>query len=388
MACWLSAYELVHDLRTQADSKQNEDDVGASTPDNNAMDSPSETGGRSSLASLAPALGRFPLEKAEPHAATDEDGQIPIYVASSSGGSRAEAIESMQDAAELPSSRRVEYPSEEDEKPYPRRGKTKMSRQYFFQDGMTLPTTLSDYNTTTPLDKAEHNAVEEIDGATLHRRADSDEHILDPRTSLQIPEKSRFAHAFDLDLQFLDTATAPAEAEEACWEEEYQEKKAPEREVQRKKQEAETAAYEANMEETYRRTEELEAARQRQRLEDLSDEANTKIFAAPMAPINDKDGRTDLEYDDDAESMMKGATNRPGSVGVHANNPEQSNEETPRSRRRKMLETELTESLRNDILWARQSSEQAKANAEGARDSTSVQERGRSDDGRTTLSVG
>ena len=124
-------FELVHDLRTQAESKQNEDDVGASTPDINAMDSPSETGGKSSFKfpSLAPALGRVPLEKTKPHTATDDDGQIPIYVASNSGGSRAEAIESMQDAAELPSWHRVEYSSEEDEKPYPRRGKTKMPKR-------------------------------------------------------------------------------------------------------------------------------------------------------------------------------------------------------------------------------------------------------------------
>ena len=214
----------------------------------------------------------------------------------------------------------------------------KRSRQYFFQDGMTLPTTLSDHYVTTPRDNAEQDHAEVFE--------------------------SRFADADDVDIEYFENEEVRRQEEDRRlrW-----------------------ARHEADLEEALRKAEELEAARQRQRLEDLSDE---KIFAAPKGPINDKDGRIDLDYDDDGEPMMKGATNRPGPVGVHANNPGQSSEETARSRRRKMLETELTESLRNKLLLERRRREQAKADAEGARGSVGMQDRGRSDDGRTKLFVG
>ena len=194
---------------------------------------------------------------------------------------------------------------------------------------MTLPTTLSDHIATTPRDNAEQDHVEVFE--------------------------SRFADADDVDIEFFEN-------EEARREEEYRRLKGPER----------LARHESDVEEAQRKAEELEAARQRQRLEDLSDEANKKIIASPKGPIKDKDGRTDLEYDDDGESRMKEATSRPRAIGVHASNPQQSSAETARSRRRKMLETELTESLRNNLLLERQRREQAKADAEGARDSISM----------------
>lgn len=252
-----------------------------------------------------------------------------------------------------------------------------MSRGCFLREGKTLPTTLGYYTTTTTTNKAEQNAVEETDGATQQRRADSDEHILVPKITLQVPEKSRFADDDEIDLDVIEAGMAAAEAEEARREEEYQKKKAAEREAQRKKEEDEIAAYEANMKEAERKAEELEAAHEKERVGDPSDEANKTIFAAL---INDKDGAIDLESDDNGESMMKGATSRPSPVGVHASNPQQSSAESPRSRRRKMLDTELTESLRNNLLWERQTTELIKV-GEGARDSRRAQDPSRTDDG-------
>ena len=64
------------------------------------------------------------------------------------------------------------------------------------------------------------------------------------------------------------------------------------------------------------------------------------------------------EHDDDGGLMMQGAKSRPRPIVMNTSNPQQSIANSPRTTRRNMLSTELTESLRKNLLWERQQKSQ------------------------------
>jgi hypothetical protein len=68
------------------------------------------------------------------------------------------------------------------------------------------------------------------------------------------------------------------------------------------------------------------------------------------------------EHDEDAGLMMQGSKSRPRPIIMTTSNGQHSMAQSPRTTRRNMLSTELTESLRKQLLWERQQKSQA-ANA-------------------------
>lgn len=68
------------------------------------------------------------------------------------------------------------------------------------------------------------------------------------------------------------------------------------------------------------------------------------------------------EHDEDVGLMMQGSKSRPRPIMMSASNPQQGMAHSPRTTRRNMLSTELTESLRKNLLWERQQKSQT-ANA-------------------------
>lgn len=83
------------------------------------------------------------------------------------------------------------------------------------------------------------------------------------------------------DYDAIEAEMAAIEAEEARIEEEYQKKKAAQKEAQRKKEEEEFAAYEATMKEAEAKAEEEEIAREKKRAEGISQDPESKrLFAS------------------------------------------------------------------------------------------------------------
>ena len=68
------------------------------------------------------------------------------------------------------------------------------------------------------------------------------------------------------------------------------------------------------------------------------------------------------ENDEDAGIMMRGARSQPRPIAMNPSNTSQGLAHSPRTTRRNMLSTELTESLRKNLLWERQQKSQT-ANA-------------------------
>ena len=64
------------------------------------------------------------------------------------------------------------------------------------------------------------------------------------------------------------------------------------------------------------------------------------------------------EHDDEGGLMMQGAKSRPRPIVMNTSNPQQGLANSPRTTRRNMLSTELTESLRKNLLWERQQKSQ------------------------------
>ncbi len=64
------------------------------------------------------------------------------------------------------------------------------------------------------------------------------------------------------------------------------------------------------------------------------------------------------EHEDESGLMMQGAKSRPRPIVMNTSNPQQGMANSPRTTRRNMLSTELTESLRKNLLWERQQKSQ------------------------------
>ena len=59
------------------------------------------------------------------------------------------------------------------------------------------------------------------------------------------------------------------------------------------------------------------------------------------------------DHDEDGGLMMQGSTSRPRPIVIKTSNPQQGMAHSPRTTRQNMMSTELTESLRKNLLWER-----------------------------------
>jgi Protein of unknown function (DUF3295)/Fungal protein of unknown function (DUF1752) len=101
---------------------------------------------------------------------------------------------------------------------------------------------------------------------------------------------------------------------------------------------------------------------QKRRASALQNEASRSVPAFRRSRTSSPQGPSmpgsPEENDEDAGLMMQGSGSRPRPIAMNTSNPSQGLAQSPRTTRRNMLSTELTESLRKNLLWERQQKSQ------------------------------